>query len=57
MDRCPDCNSDRVIPGDDGYICCSCGCEFGTTRKNKFHTNQIKFMKRLHQKTASAPRQ
>ena len=29
MDRCPDCNSDRVIPWDDGYICCSCGCEFG----------------------------
>ena len=30
MDRCPDCNSDRVIPWNDGYICCSCscGCEF-----------------------------
>ena len=28
MDRCPDCNSDRVIPWDDGFICCSCGCEF-----------------------------
>lgn len=26
MDRCPDCNSDRVITWDDGYICC--GCEF-----------------------------
>ena len=29
MDRCPECHSDRVIPWDDGYICCSCGCEFG----------------------------
>ena len=29
MDRCPDCNSDKVIPWDDGYICCSYGCEFG----------------------------
>ena len=29
MDRCPDCNSERVIPWADGYICCSCGCEFG----------------------------
>ena len=27
MDRCPDCNSDRVITWDDGYICCG-GCEF-----------------------------
>ena len=30
MKRCPDCNSDKVIPWSDGYICCSCGCEFGT---------------------------
>ena len=29
MDCCPECHSDRVIPWDDGYICCSCGCEFG----------------------------
>ena len=29
MARCPECHSDRVIPWDDGYICCSCGCEFG----------------------------
>ena len=28
MDRCPDCKSDKVIPWADGYICCSCGCEF-----------------------------
>ena len=28
MDRCPDCNSDCVIPWADGFICCSCGCEF-----------------------------
>ena len=27
--HCPDCNSDTVIPWDDGYLCCSCGCEFG----------------------------
>ena len=27
--RCPDCKSDKVIPWSDGYICCSCGCEFG----------------------------
>lgn len=26
--HCPDCNSDRCIPWDDGYICCSCGTEF-----------------------------
>ena len=30
MDRCPDCNSDKVIPWADGFICCSCGCEFET---------------------------
>ena len=28
MDRCPDCNSDDVIPWDDGLICCDCGTEF-----------------------------
>ena len=28
MDRCPDCNSDDIIPWDDGYICRDCGCEF-----------------------------
>lgn len=28
MDRCPDCNSDDIIPWDDGYICCECGTEF-----------------------------
>ena len=28
MRHCPDCNSDAVIPWDDGYLCCSCGCEF-----------------------------
>ena len=27
-DRCPDCNSDDVIPWDDGLICCDCGTEF-----------------------------
>jgi len=26
--RCPDCNSDDIIPWDDGYICRDCGCEF-----------------------------
>ena len=30
--HCPDCNSDAVIPWDDGYLCCSCGCEFGKLR-------------------------
>ena len=35
MDRCPDCNSDRVIPWDDGYICCSCGCEFDEMKQQK----------------------
>lgn len=29
--RCPDCNSDDVIPWDDGCICRDCGCEFGTS--------------------------
>ena len=29
MDRCPECNSDDIIPWDDGYICRDCGCEFG----------------------------
>ena len=28
MDRCPECHSDRVIPWDDGFICCDCGTEF-----------------------------
>ena len=28
MDRCPDCNSDNIIPWDDGYLCCECGTEF-----------------------------
>jgi len=27
--RCPDCNSDDIIPWDDGCICRDCGCEFG----------------------------
>ena len=27
-DRCPDCNSDDIIPWDDGFICRDCGCEF-----------------------------
>ena len=26
--RCPDCNSDDIIPWDDGYICRDCGLEF-----------------------------
>ena len=30
MKHCPDCNSTQVIPWDDGYLCCSCGCEFGS---------------------------
>ena len=28
MERCPECNSDDIIPWDDGYICCDCGTEF-----------------------------
>ena len=28
MMHCPDCDSDAVIFWDDGYTCCSCGCEF-----------------------------
>ena len=31
MDRCPDCNSDDITPWDDGYICCECGTEFGSS--------------------------
>ena len=26
--HCPDCNSIRCIPWDDGWIYCSCGTEF-----------------------------
>ena len=27
--HCPECNSDDVIPWDDGFICRDCGIEFG----------------------------
>ncbi len=27
--QCPDCGSRDCIPWDDGYICRSCGSEFG----------------------------
>ena len=26
--HCPECNSDDVIPWDDGYLCRDCGTEF-----------------------------
>ena len=35
MDRCPDCNSDDIIPWDDGYICRDCGCEFDEINQQK----------------------
>lgn len=35
MDRCPECNSDDVIPWDDGYICRDCGCEFDEIKQQK----------------------
>ena len=34
--RCPECHSDKVIPWDDGYICCDCGIEFDEVIRQTF---------------------